>query len=74
MHARRTGVLPEEHRPRIFHVKAPQSYPTFLVDGAVAGTWRHEQGAIELSPFGRLDAATRRELEAEAERLAAFHA
>jgi winged helix DNA-binding protein len=74
VHARRTGVLPEEHRPRIFHVKAPQSYPTFLVDGAVAGTWRYEQGAVTLSPFGRLDAATRRELGAEAERLAAFHA
>ena len=74
VHARRTGVLPEEHRPRIFHVKAPQSYPTFLVDGAVAGTWRHEQGAIELSPFGRLDAGARRALEAEAGRLAAFHA
>jgi len=73
VHARRTGVLPEEHRPRIFHVKAPQSYPTFLVDGAVAGTWRHEKGGLELSPFGRLDAGTRRELEAEAERLAAFH-
>jgi len=73
-HARRTGVLPEEHRPRIFHVKAPQSYPTFLVDGAVAGTWRHEDGRIELRPFGRLDPAHRRELEAEAERLAAFHA
>jgi hypothetical protein len=74
VHARRTGVLPEEHRPRIFHVKAPQSYPTFLVDGAVAGAWRHEQGAIELRPFGRLDAASRRELESEAERLAALHA
>ena len=36
VHARRTGVLPEEHRPRIFHTKAPQSFPTFLVDGAVA--------------------------------------
>jgi hypothetical protein len=74
VHARRTGVLPEEHRPRIFHTKAPQSYPTFLVDGAVAGTWRFEQGAIDLAPFGRLDAAARRELAAEAERLAAFHA
>ena len=48
VHARRTGVLPEEHRPRIFHTKAPQSFPTFLVDGAVAGTWRYEQGGIEL--------------------------
>ena len=29
VHARRTGVLPEEHRPKIFHTKAPQSFPTF---------------------------------------------
>jgi Winged helix DNA-binding domain len=74
VHARRTGVLPEEYRPRIFHTKAPQSFPTFLVDGAVAGTWRSERGAIDLTPFGRLDARTRRELADEAERLAAFHA
>jgi hypothetical protein len=74
VHARRTGFLPEEHRAKIFHVKAPQSYPTFLVDGAVAGTWRHEDGRIELTHFGTLDAADRRALEEEAARLAAFHA
>jgi hypothetical protein len=74
VHARRPGVLPEAHRPRIFHTKAPQSFPTFLVDGAVAGTWRYEKGAIALEPFQRLDAAARRALAAEAERLAAFHA
>jgi hypothetical protein len=74
VHARRTGILPEEHRPKIFHTKNPQSVPVFLVDGAVAGTWRHEDGAVRLEPFGRLDAATRRALDAEAERLAAFHA
>jgi hypothetical protein len=73
VHARRTGVLPEEHRPRIFNTKAPQSFPTFLIDGAVAGTWKHDKGRIELSPFGRLDAADRRALEAEAERLAELH-
>jgi hypothetical protein len=73
-HARRTGILPEEHRPRIFNTKAPQSFPTFLVDGAVAGTWRHEHGAIELSPFAPLDPADERALREEAERLAAFHA
>jgi hypothetical protein len=74
VHARRTGILPEEHRPKIFHTKNPQSVPTFLVDGEVAGTWRHEGGTVVLEPFGRLDAATRRALDAEAERLAAFHA
>jgi hypothetical protein len=74
IHARRTGILPEEHRPKIFHVKAPQSFPTFLVDGAVAGTWKHEDGAIRLDPFARLDAASRRALTEEADRLADLHA
>ena len=74
VHARRTGVLPEEHRPKIFHVKNPHSLPTFLVDGAVAGTWRYRDGRIELDPFEPLDAAARRELRDEADRLAAFHA
>jgi hypothetical protein len=74
VHARRTGQLPEEHRSKLFGIKTPHSFPTFLVDGAVAGKWRHERGRIELEPFGRLDGATRRALGAEAERLAAFHA
>jgi hypothetical protein len=73
VHARRTGFLPEEHRGKIFHTKAPQSFPTFTVDGAVAGTWRYDAGHVELAPFGRLDAADRRALEDEAERLAAYH-
>lgn len=73
VHARRTGVLPEEHRPKVFNTKTPQSVPTFLVDGQVAGTWRYEKGRVTVEPFGRLDAATRRELDAEGERLAAFH-
>ena len=68
-HRRRAGILPEEHRPKIFHVRIPQSKPTFLVDGAVAGTWRHADGAIELEPFGTLDRADRRALREEADRL-----
>jgi Winged helix DNA-binding domain len=74
VHARRTGVVPEEYRPRIFHTKAPQSFHTFLLDGAVAGTWRHENGRIALEPFRKLTREERRELADEAERLAAFHA
>jgi hypothetical protein len=74
VHARRTGILPEEHRSKVFNIKTPQSVPTFLVDGEVAGTWRYEKERIAIQPFGRLDRATRRELNEEAERLAAFHA
>jgi hypothetical protein len=73
VHARRTLILPEEYRALIFHTKAPQSFPTFLVDGAVAGTWKLEGRRVRLSPFGRLTRPIRRELEDEAKRLAAFH-
>jgi DNA glycosylase AlkZ-like len=73
-HARGTGILPEEHRPKVFNTKTPQSVQTFLVDGVVSGTWTYEKGRIRLEPFGRLDAPTRRELTEEGERLAALHA
>jgi hypothetical protein len=72
VHARRTGVLPEELRPRVFSIKNPQSVPVFLLDGAVAGAWRLADGRVELDPWRRLDAAERRELREEADRLAAF--
>jgi hypothetical protein len=73
VHARRSQVLPEEYRPRIFNAKVPPSFPTFLVDGAVAGTWRYDSGHVRIEPFRRLSRDVRRELGAEAERLAAFH-
>jgi hypothetical protein len=74
VHARRTGVLPEEHRSRVFSIRNPHSVPTFLVDGAVAGAWRYEAGAVRLEPWRRLDRADERALHEEADRLAAFHA
>jgi len=73
VHARRTGILPEQYRARVFNVKTPNSVNTFLVDGQVAGTWRYEKGRVKLEPFKRLSKATRVELHEEAERLAAFH-
>jgi hypothetical protein len=74
VHARRAGILPEKYRPIVFNTKTPHSVATFLVDGAVAGTWKYERGRVRVEPFGRLDRATRRELGEEAERLTAFHA
>ena len=71
---RRTGILPEAYRPRIFSTKTPHSFPTFLVDGAVAGTWRYEDGRVTLDPFEELPARQRRAVDEEAERLAAWHA
>jgi hypothetical protein len=74
VHARRTGTLPERFRPAVFSTGNPPSVPTFLVDGAVAGTWRYRGGRVELAPFEKLDRGVLRELREEADRLAAFHA
>jgi Winged helix DNA-binding domain len=74
VHARRTQILPEEYRPRVFNTKTPHSVNTFLVDGQVAGTWRFEGGKIQLDPFDRIPAKEKRALDEEAKRLAAFHA
>jgi hypothetical protein len=73
VHARRTQVLPEAFRPLIFNTRTPHSFNTFLLDGQVAGTWRHEAGEIQLSPLRPLTAAERQEVDDEAHRLAAFH-
>ncbi len=74
VHARRTGVLPEELRPILFSSKLPASMATFLLDGVVAGAWRYERGRIELQPFRKLNRSELAELKDEQERLAAFHA
>jgi hypothetical protein len=74
VHARSKAILPEKHRPRIFNTKTPHSVNTFLVDGEVAGTWRYDKGKVKVQAFGQLAKGVRRELDAEAKRLAAFHA
>ena len=73
-HARRANVLPERVRDRVFSVRMPQSVTTFLVDGSVAGTWRHEDGRVAFESFERLDRATLRALREEGERIAALYA
>ncbi|MEX0850785.1 MAG: winged helix DNA-binding domain-containing protein [Gaiellaceae bacterium] len=73
VHARRTGVLPEEYRPLVFSTRTPHSVGTFLVDGAVAGTWRY-RGRVTTSELRRLDRGARREIAEEADRLSDFHA
>jgi hypothetical protein len=73
VHARRARILPEEFRSRVFHTRNPHSVNTVLVDGAVAGTWRYAGGRVSVEEFVPLDRATRRAVDEEGERLAAFH-
>jgi len=61
--------MPERYRGRIFSTKTPHSFPTFLVDGQVAGTWRFDGDRIDVEPFERLAASTLRAMRGEADRL-----
>jgi hypothetical protein len=74
VHARRSGVLPEAYRPRIFTTKNPFSVGTYLVDGAVAGAWSVRDGHVVLDPYAELSAPDRTAVELEREALEAFHA
>ena len=73
VHFRRTGIVPEAFRPLLFNTRTPQSANAFLLDGQVAGTWRHRAGQLELQPFRPLTPVERRALEEEAHALEAFH-
>jgi Winged helix DNA-binding domain len=69
-HANSAGALPTS---RVQHKDAALG-PTFLVAGAVAGTWRYKGDRVELKPLEPLPRGVRRELEDEAAQLSAFHA
>ena len=74
VHARRTGILPEEHRPRVFRTKNPFSVGTVLVDGRVAAAWSLRDGRVELEPYEELSASDQRAVDDERAALEAFHA
>jgi Winged helix DNA-binding domain len=70
-HSDRSRILPHPHRKLIIG-KNGDVAQTFLVDGFVAGTWRLENGRVDLEPLAKLSRATRSELEDEAANLEAF--
>jgi Winged helix DNA-binding domain len=70
VHVRRAGLLPEEHRARMFQTKNPFSVGAVLVDGRVAGAWSVRDGRVVVEAYERLPS----EVEDERERLEAFHA
>jgi hypothetical protein len=73
VHARRTGLLPEAYRTRVFSIRNPFSVGTFLVDGVVAGAWSVKDGRIQLDPFERLSTADQDAVEDERAALESFH-
>jgi Winged helix DNA-binding domain len=73
VHARRTGLLPEAHRPRVFSTKNPFSVGVYLVDGRAAGAWSLTDGRILLDPFEKLSRRDELAVERERAALEAFH-
>ncbi len=72
-HAER--LMPAGYRPRVFR---PQGWlsPVLLINGRIAGVWRHQlqasRVAVSIEPFAPVPRWARRAAAAEAERLAAF--
>ena len=69
----RERIIPEAYRKTVIQ-RNGDVRPTFLLDGFVAGTWQARSGRVVLEPFAPLPRAARRDVEAEAKRLEAFHA
>lgn len=69
-HADRTRIISDEHRPRVV-TKNLRILGTFLVDGFVAGSWSEPKKGkkLELEPFVKLDRATKKAVDEEAEKL-----
>jgi len=71
----RSLVVPERERQRQLW-RALASPGAILVNGEIAGTWRHRitggQLHVTLYPFHRLDATVMRDLTREAEKIAAL--
>jgi hypothetical protein len=71
----RERMLPDAYRDAVIKNNG-DILPTFLVDGLVAGLWtvdaRRGEAILTMTPFGKLTAAVRRDLETEAERLVRF--
>jgi hypothetical protein len=72
----RARILPEAFRKQV--IFAAEVWPTFLVDGFVAGRWgiavRPKEAILELRPFKPLAPADRTALVEEGEKLVRFYA
>lgn len=70
-YADRARVIPPAYRAHVIR-RNGDVLPTVLVDGFVAGVWRHVDAGIEVTAFAALPARAWDELDAEARRLLAL--
>lgn len=73
VHARRTQLLPEAHRSRVFTSRNPFSVGVVLVDGQAAAAWSVRDGSVVVEPWVSLGDRARDDVEAERASLEGFH-
>lgn len=73
VHARRTGLLPERHRPGLFNSKRPFSAGVILVDGQVVGEWSVREGHVVPTLYEGLSLRDRSHVDDEVAALDSFH-
>jgi hypothetical protein len=73
VHARRTGLLPDAYRSRIFSTRNPFSVGVVLVDGTVVAAWSVRDDRVVLDLLTDLTSRDARAVEHEREALEAFH-
>ena len=72
-HKDKTRILADEHRAKVF-LKLADVAPVFIVNGRVAGTWKHKMTDkyFELEPFEPLSRKEKKEVDKEFARLREF--
>jgi len=73
VHARRTGLLPEGYRSRLFNIRRPFSAGVILVDGRVVGEWSVRDGHVLPELYEALSAQDRADVDDEVDTLDVFH-
>jgi len=75
-HKDRTRIIQEEHRKNVFKPKVGDTAATLLVNGRIAGTWRHKRTkktvTIIIKPFETMSREDVKQAESEAKELSQF--
>jgi len=75
-HKDRTRIISDEHKQRVFKPKAGDIAATVLINGRIAGTWRHKKTkrllTIMITPFEKIAKEDLKEIEHEAKDLSRF--
>jgi uncharacterized protein YcaQ len=75
-HKDRSRIITDQHKKLVFKPKAGDIAATVLIDGQIAGTWRHTRKrhtlAVAIKPFGKMAKDDLAEVEQQARELSQY--